>query len=55
MCEGLRLAHTCLCRDERGGSLPDEVGSSPQDDSRKGGWILRANLVLEHRSEPNMS
>jgi hypothetical protein len=29
MCEGLRLEHTYLCRGERGGSLPDEVGSSP--------------------------
>jgi hypothetical protein len=46
MCRGLRLAHTWLCRDERGGSLPDEVGSSPQDNSRKGRWMLRANLVL---------
>jgi hypothetical protein len=30
MCRDLRLEHTYLCRDERGGSLPDEVGSSPQ-------------------------
>ena len=34
MCRGLRLEHTYLCRDERGGSLPDEVGSSPQDSRR---------------------
>jgi hypothetical protein len=31
MCRGLRFQHTYLCRGERGGSLPDEVGSSPQD------------------------
>ena len=29
MNRGLGLAHTWSCRDERGGSLPDEVGSSP--------------------------
>jgi hypothetical protein len=32
MCRGLRLEHTFLCRGERGGSLPDEVGSSLQVD-----------------------
>jgi hypothetical protein len=46
MRKDMRLVQTCLCRDERGGSLPDEVESSPQDNSRKGGWMLRANLVL---------
>jgi hypothetical protein len=28
----LGLAHTWLCRDDRGGSLPDEVGSPLQVD-----------------------
>jgi hypothetical protein len=37
MRRGLRLEHTYQCRDERGGSLPDEVGSSPQGSRRKGG------------------
>jgi hypothetical protein len=32
MRRGLRPQHTYLCRDGRGGSLPDEVGSSLQVD-----------------------
>jgi hypothetical protein len=36
MRKDLRLTHTQLCRGERGGSLPDEVGSSPQVSSKKG-------------------
>jgi hypothetical protein len=32
---GLWSSHTWLCRDERGGSLPDEVGSSSQHSRRK--------------------
>jgi hypothetical protein len=46
MCRDLRLEHTYSRRDERGGSLPDEVGSSPQDSRRKGGRTIRTNLML---------
>ena len=48
-------AHLVVSRRTGRASLPDEVGSSPQDISRKGRWMLRTNLVLAHRSEPKMS
>jgi hypothetical protein len=45
MRRGSEPMHTRLCRDERGGSLPDEVGSSPQDyGRRKRGRTIRENL-----------
>ena len=52
MRRGLGLAHTWLCRDERGGSLPDEVGSSPhrwREEERKDdedGRMIIKNLLL---------
>ena len=56
---GLGLAHTWLGRDERGGSLPDEVGFSPQDGRRKRGRMIRKNVLQalsgSHRKTPRLS